>query len=247
MRKAIDTAPRNGDFVILEDGARGTIAVARWSAEAAQWLDEHGTPSQLNATHWHSPQSRDEKGTPESVQRDILASADSAQSVVETADEVGSLTAPSKPSAWRIHRGASRPASGGMTAQPQRAARPGRSVNVWARFVGIAGRGCGKIMSAFALAGGWIVHRRRSIATMAACLLVAAAFAPFLYRSQPGTWLPHWTASENDTGLKQALRQEQERANKLAGDVTTARREAEFAGGVDPRGKRSGGPGQRGQ
>ena len=100
-------------------------------------------------------------------------------------------------------------------------------MNVWARFVGIAGRGCGKIMSAFALAGGWIVHRRRSIVTMAACLLVAAAFAPFLYRSQPGTWLPHRTASENDTGLKQALRQEQERANKLARDVTTARREAE--------------------
>jgi hypothetical protein len=82
-------------------------------------------------------------------------------------------------------------------------------------------------MSPFAVAGGWIVRRRRSIVTIAACLLVAAAFAPFLYRSQPGTWLPHWTASENDTGLKQALRQEQERANKLARDVTAARREAE--------------------
>jgi hypothetical protein len=226
MRKAIDTAPRNGDFVILEDGARGTIAVARWSAESAQWLDEHGTPSELNATHWHSPQSRNE-GTPSQFNATYWHPLTPAQSVVKTADEVGSLTGPSKPSAWRIHRGDSRPASGGMTAQPQRAARPGRSVNVWARFVGIAGRGCGKIMSAFAVAGGWIVHRRRSIVTMAACLLVAAAFAPFLYRSQPGTWLPHWTASENDTGLKQALRQEQERANKLARDVTAARREAE--------------------
>ena len=62
---------------------------------------------------------------------------------------------------------------------------------------------------------------------MAACLLVAAAFAPLLYRSDPGEWLHHRTASENDTGLKQALRQEQERANKLASDVTAARREAE--------------------
>jgi hypothetical protein len=227
MRKAIDTAPRNGDFVILEDGARGTIAVARWSSEAAQWLDEHGTPSQLNPTHWHSQQSRDEKGTPSQFNETYWHLPTPAQSVVKTADEVGLLTAPNKPSAWPTHRGASLPASGGTTAQPQRAARPGRSVNVWARFVGIAGRGCGKIMSAFALAGGWIVHRRRSIVTMAACLLVAAAFAPFLYRSLPGTWLPHWTASENDTGLKQALRQEQERANKLARDVTTARREAE--------------------
>ena len=211
MRKAIDTAPRNGDFVILEDGARGTIAVARWSAESAQWLDEHGTPCQLNATHWHSPQNRDEKGTPSQFNATYWHPLTPAQSVVKTADEVGSLTGPSTPSAWRIHRGASRPASGDMTAQPQPAARPGRSVNVWARFV-----------------GGWVVHRRRSIVTMAACLLVAAAFAPFLYRSDPGTWLLHWTASENDTGLKQALRQEQERANKLASDVTAARREAEL-------------------
>jgi hypothetical protein len=210
MRKAIDTAPRNGDFVILEDGARGTIAVARWSAEAAQWLDEHGTPSQLNATHWHSPQNRDEKGTPSQFNATYWHPLTPAQSVVKTADEVGTLTGPSKPSALRIHRGASRPAPGGMTAQPQRAAKPGRSVNVWARFV-----------------GGWIVHRRRSIVTMAACLLVAAVFAPFLYRSDPGTWRLHWTASENDTGLKQALRQEQERANKLASDVTATRREAE--------------------
>jgi hypothetical protein len=210
MRKAIDTAPRNGDFVILEDGARGTIAVARWAAEFAQWLDEHGTPCQLNATHWHSPQNPDDQGTPSQFNATYWHPLTPAQSVVKTADEVGSLTRPSTPSAWRIHRGASRPASGDMTAQPQPAARPGRSVNVWARFV-----------------GGWVVHRRRGIVTMAACLLVAAAFTPFLYRSDPGTWLLHWTASENDAGLKQSLRQEQERANKLASDVTAARREAE--------------------
>ena len=89
-------------------------------------------------------------------------------------------------------------------------------MNVWARFVGFAGRGCGKILSAFAVAGYWILHSRRSIATMAACLLVAAAFAPLLYRSGLG----------DDAGLKQALRLEQERANKLASDVTAAPSEA---------------------
>jgi hypothetical protein len=226
MRKTIDTAPRNGDFVILEDGARGTIAVARWSAEAAQWLDEHGMPSQLNATHWHPPQDGDEKGTPSQFNATYWHPLTPAQSVVKTADEVASLTGPSKPRAWRIHRGVSRPASDGMTAQPQRPARPRTSVNVWARLVGIAGRGCGKIMSPFAAVGGWIVHRRRSIATMAACLLVAAVFAPFLYRSDP-VCLPHWIASENDTGSKQGLRQQEERANKFASDVTAARRGAE--------------------
>jgi hypothetical protein len=225
MRKAIDTAARNGDFVILEDAARGTIAVARWSAEAAQWLDEDGTPSQLNATHWHPPQNLDDEGTPSRLNATYWHSLTPAQSIVETADELGSLRGPSKPSAWPIHRGGF--ASGGMTAQPQRAAKPGRSVNVWARFVGFAGRGCGQILSAFAVAGGWIVHRRRSIVTIAACLLVGAAFAPIFHRSDPGMWLLHRTASENDTGLKQALRQEQERANKLASDATAARREAE--------------------
>lgn len=56
MRKTIDTAPRNGVFVILEDDASGTYAVARWSAESAQWVDDDGVPCQLNATHWHLPQ-----------------------------------------------------------------------------------------------------------------------------------------------------------------------------------------------
>src|SRR6185369_3129406 len=112
MRKAIDTAPRNGDFVILEDGARGTIAVARWSAEAARWLDEHGMPSQLNATHWHPPQDRDEKDTPGQLNATYWHPPTPAQGVVNTTDDVGSLTGTSKPSAWHIHHGASHSASG---------------------------------------------------------------------------------------------------------------------------------------
>ena len=212
MRKAIDTAPRNGDSVILEDAARGTIAVARWSAEAARWVNEDGTPSQLHATHWH-PQNLDDKGTPSQLNTTYWHSPAPAQSAVETADELGSLRGPSGPSAWPIHRGASRPASGGMTAQLRRAAKPGRSVTAWGRFVGLAGRGCGEILSAFAVVGSWIVYRRHSIVTMAACLLVGAAFGLFLYHSDPGKWLLLRTASEIDTGFKQAFRQEQERAN----------------------------------
>jgi len=114
-----------------------------------------------------------------------------------------------------------------MTAQLRRAAKPGRSVTAWGRFVGLAGRGCGEILSAFAVVGSWIVYRRHSIVTMAACLLVGAAFGLFLYHSDPGKWLLLRTASEIDTGFKQAFRQEQERANKLASDVTAARREVE--------------------
>ena len=224
MRKAIDTAPRNGDFVILEDAARGALAFVRWSAEAAQWLDEDGTPCQLNATHWHSLQNLDEEGTPSQINAACLHPLSPAQIVVETVDEIESLPGPSK---RRIHRGASRPASGGMAAQPQRAETPRKSVNVWARFVGSAKRGCGKILSAFAVAGNWIVHSRRNIVAMAACVLVGAAFGPLLYSGDLGKSLLHRTASEDDTGLQQALQQERERASKLSGELAATRQEVE--------------------
>ena len=179
MRKEIDTAPRNGDFVILEDDVSGTYAVARWSAEAAQWLDDEGTPSQLNATHWHLP-----------------------QTAVAPVNKIEPLADP------RI----SRKASGGVTAQPQRAAKQGRSGNASAGFV-----------------GSWNFLRRRSILTMAACLLAGAAIGPLLYHDDLGELLVPWVAaSETETGLKHALRQEQELATKLASDATAARSEAEL-------------------
>lgn len=64
MRKSIETAPRNGVFVILEDATQGTFAVARWSGEAAQWIDDDGQPIQFNASHWHPPQSLDGEAAP---------------------------------------------------------------------------------------------------------------------------------------------------------------------------------------
>lgn len=64
MRKTIETAPRNGVFVILEDVSHGTFAVARWSGETAQWLDDDDKPLQFNATHWHLPQSLNGEAAP---------------------------------------------------------------------------------------------------------------------------------------------------------------------------------------
>ncbi|MBI2737935.1 MAG: hypothetical protein HYX38_15500 [Rhodospirillales bacterium] len=217
MRKAIDTAPKNGEFVILEDAARGTIAVARWSAEAAQWLDDGGAPSQLNATHWHAPLNRDEEGTPGQLNARFWQTLRPAKGVVKTGDEPGSLSGPSE---RRIHRTPSSPAPG---AQPQRAATPKRYANAWARVADFAGRGGGKVLSPFAVAGGWIGHRRRSIVAMAACLLVGAALGDL------GKSLLYGTASEDNTELKRALQQERERASKLAGDVAAAEAQAELS------------------
>ena len=53
MRQMIDTAPRDGNVVILEDDAAGTYDVAHWSPEAGEWVSESGEPSKLAASHWH--------------------------------------------------------------------------------------------------------------------------------------------------------------------------------------------------
>ena len=91
-----------------------------------------------------------------------------------------------------------------------------------------------KILSAFAAAGNWTVQSRRIIVTMAVCLLVAAAFGPLLYRSGLGERPFHRIALSDDAGLKQALGQEQERANKLASDVGQRRGvNSRVAGGIE--------------
>src|SRR5258705_6076884 len=59
MRRAIDTAPRDGKFVILEDDASGSFELARWSAEARAWVRENGDISKITPTHWHTTR-RDE-------------------------------------------------------------------------------------------------------------------------------------------------------------------------------------------
>jgi hypothetical protein len=59
MRYAIETAPRDGKVVILEDDASATYDVAHWSAEAGEWVGENGEPGKITPTHWH-PMPRDE-------------------------------------------------------------------------------------------------------------------------------------------------------------------------------------------
>src|SRR5215207_8393626 len=53
MRQTVETAPRDGTIVILEDGASATYDVAYWSAEAGRWVSENGEPSKIAPSHWH--------------------------------------------------------------------------------------------------------------------------------------------------------------------------------------------------
>src|SRR5438876_4998099 len=63
MRRTIDTAPRDGKFVILEDDVSGSFELAQWSPEAHGWVKENGEPSKIAPTHWqtsHLPPEGDE-------------------------------------------------------------------------------------------------------------------------------------------------------------------------------------------
>jgi hypothetical protein len=53
MRHAIETAPRDGNAVILEDDASGICDVAHWSAEAGEWIGKDGEPSKITPSHWY--------------------------------------------------------------------------------------------------------------------------------------------------------------------------------------------------
>src|SRR5258708_11987528 len=53
MRNAIETAPRDGEVVILEDDLFGMYGVARWSPEAGEWVGENGEPSKITPSHWY--------------------------------------------------------------------------------------------------------------------------------------------------------------------------------------------------
>src|SRR6266478_7564310 len=46
----IDVAPKNGDFIILQDAC--SREVGRWAQEANGWVQPDGTPVQISPTHW---------------------------------------------------------------------------------------------------------------------------------------------------------------------------------------------------
>jgi hypothetical protein len=51
MRRAIDTAPKDGKRVILED-VSGSFELARWSAERRAWVKENGELSKITPMYW---------------------------------------------------------------------------------------------------------------------------------------------------------------------------------------------------
>src|SRR3974390_1051856 len=56
MRRMIESAPRDGKFVILEEDAGDNHGVARWSSEAGGWGGENANPVEITPTHWYPTQ-----------------------------------------------------------------------------------------------------------------------------------------------------------------------------------------------
>ena len=56
MRRPIETVPKDGTAVILEDDTSGTYELARWSAQECAWVAKDGKPSKGTPTYWHAIQ-----------------------------------------------------------------------------------------------------------------------------------------------------------------------------------------------
>ena len=51
-RLPIETAPKGGGFLILEEDASGKFNIARWAPEAAGWVGENGEPIKITPSYW---------------------------------------------------------------------------------------------------------------------------------------------------------------------------------------------------
>jgi hypothetical protein len=62
MRRPIETVPKDGKPVILEDDTNGTYELAQWSAQEGAWVGENGKPCKMIPTHWHTVQRAEHLG-----------------------------------------------------------------------------------------------------------------------------------------------------------------------------------------
>src|SRR3984893_9494445 len=52
LAKQIELAPKNGDFVVLQDGWSGSWEVVEESKESSSWVQIDGKPLRIFPTHW---------------------------------------------------------------------------------------------------------------------------------------------------------------------------------------------------
>ncbi len=193
MRKGIDTVPKNGDFVILEDDAIGKYAVARWSPDAAQWVDEGGTPCGLDPTHWQP--------------------FNSGGYVPDASDELGAASAKAGQALVRAHRAALRHVRAPATERPPTR----RLAAMRASFAASAARVRTKLQSwRMTLT---TAQKRYRVAIIVAGLAAIGLAGLWSYRDEIAdlrAWLFASAITDNDLmQARRALRNEQEKLSRL--------------------------------
>jgi hypothetical protein len=56
LAKQIDVAPKNGDFIVLQDA--GSWELGRWAQETNGWVQPDGSPVRISPTHWTADRER---------------------------------------------------------------------------------------------------------------------------------------------------------------------------------------------
>jgi hypothetical protein len=54
VRQPIETVPKDGNAVILEDHVSGSYELAHWSAQDSAWVKENGGHCEIAPTYWHA-------------------------------------------------------------------------------------------------------------------------------------------------------------------------------------------------
>ncbi|HEX2887877.1 hypothetical protein [Vineibacter terrae] len=210
MRQPIETVPKDGKFVILDDGVN--YDVARWVAERRIWIDENGEPCKLSATHWlpysqwlyglhaHAGRASDEAAAERTRLHDFLLSSSRA-----TPQRLTLLSTPPPAVANRslaaIAATTAKAVREGTTQAGRRLAVP--VIAVGSLAAGVAGT------YFYAEVTGYVGAHTRSSADAS--------------DATPGRMIPARDAEE----LRQSLLREHERAEALARDLAAARREME--------------------
>src|ERR1700681_179655 len=201
MRHTIETAPRNGNVVILEDDASGTYDVAHWSPEAGERIGENGEPSKITPSHWY-PLPVDNH-----LQQELYVSSSPFQA---------------GPSASKARRYSFFPFSlRGDAPQPPTASEvvaPRSAAAVEAQTAPTEVRRPSHARRGFAIS--WIA------ATLVTAALVGICFHAEVVAGDEATQLKQ--AAESATAeLRQSLQREYDRAEALATELAKARRDLE--------------------
>ena len=114
----IETAPRDGGFLILEEDTSAKNDIARWASEAGGWVRENGEPIKITPSYWYpikgenylqhgldisiSPPPRERAASQQQFASDIITSrSDAPPETVATAKIVATAVEPKRASRVR--------------------------------------------------------------------------------------------------------------------------------------------------